>query len=273
MLRPDDLVSLGRVFSSNVDDANFSGKMANYSTALDALRRERESLETAARRRHEVEVHLARVRRTALERRINETQAPVRPTPSAAAAKHVAAAASASMASAASDAAAELKKAKRHLSLAVEAALPELQETRRAAELAAITRVRDELEDVEERRGEAQRKFAEELKAQAELAKEKQRLHLANKLANDESEAHDALRRSLFIDQAAGTASSIAPPPAWAAAAALGASAADAATHPPGGPPDGLRHHSGERAGRQRRPRGGGRPCGCWRWGGGAAGW
>ena len=39
LLTPDDLIPLGRVFASNVDDANFAGRSAHLTTALEALRR------------------------------------------------------------------------------------------------------------------------------------------------------------------------------------------------------------------------------------------
>ena len=103
-----------------------------------------------------------------------------------------------------------------------------LRDARQHAHAAALA-VRDELSDVEVRRGRAQQEFAEELKAQAELAREKQRLQMARRLARGEGDAHAALRSSLFLSEGgvANEASPPAnvPPTAWSAAVQAAAQA------------------------------------------------
>jgi hypothetical protein len=69
-----DLISLGSLFASNLDDAAFVARRSETEVRLAALRRERETLESSARRRHEVEVHVNRMRRLSLEQRLNSLQ-------------------------------------------------------------------------------------------------------------------------------------------------------------------------------------------------------
>ena len=75
-LTAQDLVPLANVFNANVDDANYAGLARHTRSRLDAARSVRQSLEASARRRHEMEVHLSRLRQAGLDRRIKELQAP-----------------------------------------------------------------------------------------------------------------------------------------------------------------------------------------------------
>lgn len=248
LLQAQDLVPLGRLFSSNVDDANFVGKMSDINTRLDALRRERQALEASSRRKQEMEVHLGRLKRLGIERRLAELSAA--PAPLSAAARQgwgngeqhasatvVDAAAAASMAARAEEAAAALAEARRRFAEAAQAAQPRLREARQEAHAAALARVREELGEVEARRGAAQQEFAEELKAQAELAREQQRLQLSRRLARGEGDAQVALRHSLFLS-GGEVAPDAAPPPSVPAAAwsaAVSAAAQATAVDPVGG--------------------------------------
>ena len=238
LLKAEDLVPLGRLFSSNIDDADFVGKMTNMNTKLDAVRREREALESASRRRHEMDVHLGRLKRLGIERRLSEIAKPPAKAgtsssgnddASASAAAAASSAAAAAAAARAAEAAEALERARRSFADAAQAAAPGLRDARQHAHAAALAKVRDELSDVEVRRGRAQQEFAEELKAQAELAREKQRLQMARRLARGEGDAHAALRSSLFLSEGgvANEASPPAnvPPTAWSAAVQAAAQA------------------------------------------------
>ena len=75
-LLPADLVPLGRLFQSNIDDANFVGDVNAARARLDALRSARAALESSSRRKHEVEVHCARLKQLGLQHRIAELSTP-----------------------------------------------------------------------------------------------------------------------------------------------------------------------------------------------------
>jgi hypothetical protein len=211
LLRTEDLTSLGKLFASNIDEANFVARDSPRNHKLDALRREREALESSSRRRHEVEVHMSRLRRLTLERRLAELQDQM-------ASRNAALAASASlptrpesdtgesalpkstevlMPSEASPAAAMLEDARKKYNGYVQAAHPAWQGARQAERERQMAEVRRQVEEVEARREAAKLGFASEVQVQSELAKERQRLELARALEREEATAQLSVHHSL----------------------------------------------------------------------------
>jgi len=213
-----DLISLGSLFASNLDDAAFVARRSETEVRLAALRRERETLESSARRRHEVEVHVNRMRRLSLEQRLNSLQsAPSRPPDSAPAAPS-----RSSFLEHPHSAAAQLEAARQRFSDRVRAEYPAWSVARQAVQVEAATAVRDELLQVEKRRAVANEGFQAEMTVEAALARERQRVQLARTLEREEARAHEQLRRAL-LGTGGAAAVSTAPP----ATSALPSNAAD----------------------------------------------
>ena len=213
-----DLISLGSLFASNLDDAAFVARRSETEVRLAALRRERETLESSARRRHEVEVHVNRMRRLSLEQRLNSLQsAPSRPPDSAPAAPS-----RSSFLEHPHSAAAQLEAARQRFSDRVRAEYPAWSVARQAVQVEAATAVRDELLQVEKRRAVANEGFQAEMTVEAALARERQRVQLARTLEREEARAHEQLRKVL-LGTGGAAAASTAPP----ATSALPSNAAD----------------------------------------------
>ena len=213
-----DLISLGSLFASNLDDAAFVARRSETEVRLAALRRERETLESSARRRHEVEVHVNRMRRLSLEQRLNSLQSgALRPPDSAPAAPS-----RSSFLEHPHSAAAQLEAARQRFSDRVRAEYPAWSVARQAVQVEAATAVRDELLQVEKRRAVANEGFQAEMTVEAALARERQRVQLARTLEREEARAHEQLRRAL-LGTGGAAAASTAPP----ATSALPSNAAD----------------------------------------------
>ena len=202
-----DLISLGSLFASNLDDAAFVARRSETDVRLAALRRERETLESSARRRHEVEVHVDRMRRLSLEQRLNSLQSgALRPPDSAPAAPS-----RSSFLEHPHSAAAQLEAARQRFSDRVRAEYPAWSVARQAVQVEAAAVVRDELLQVEKRRAVANEGFQAEMTVEAALARERQRVQLARALEREEARAHEQLRKTL-LGTGGGAAAAPAPP-------------------------------------------------------------
>ena len=74
VLLKHDLSGLASLFASNLDAAGPEARRLHASNRVEALRQERMSLESAARRSHEMEQHLRLSRIMSMERRLIELQ-------------------------------------------------------------------------------------------------------------------------------------------------------------------------------------------------------
>eukprot|EP00966_Prymnesium_polylepis_P254925 5890326-Prymnesium_polylepis.1 len=177
VLQGDDLAGLARIFASNLDGVPQAIRLERSSRA-EALRHERLSMESAARRRAELAQHVSKARVMGWERRVTELRAEAleRKAQPAAAPRDVSSGGSAGAASLR----AQLEAARRHFTQHVEELGPSLDLARQSEGAKLVDQLRSQRLAVEARRSESQAVCVASLRVEAEIDAERERLRQAH---------------------------------------------------------------------------------------------